>query len=211
MTGFNVHTETHLPRAWSQGHLDWSYIKNVHGRFGSVKLRNFPHENLITYYYRLLTLRRIHLLNFLDYNKQDAMQLLEEKLGWKYYGGKHYELIYTRFYQGYILPEKFGFDKRRSHLSSMICSGGISRAEALEQMKKPTYSPSMQEEDREYVVKKLGLTEAGFAAILQSPPKTYLDYSPFGRLLQNGLIKRIHGLARNLYHIRQRPSTSVKK
>jgi hypothetical protein len=187
--GTNVKTETHLPRAWSQGHADWKYIRNVGDRFGKRPLRTFPHQDMFTYYRRLFMQRRIEILNYLDYNKKNAMEILQHKLDWKYYGGKHYESIYTRFYQGYILPEKFGYDKRRSHLSSLICSGEITRADALDELKRPSYSPTLQEEDREYVIKKLGLTNDEFTSIMQATKKSYWDYPSYGRFMKQSFIK----------------------
>ena len=189
--GSNVRTETHLPRAWSQGHLDWKYIREIQKRFGTQPFRTFPHIGFFTYYLRMLTQKRVEILNYLGYNKKEALRVLQEELGWRYYGGKHYESIYTRFYQGYILPEKFGFDKRRSHLSSLVCSGEVTREQALEELKVPTYAPSMQEEDREYVVKKLGLTDAEFAAIMSAPRKSYWDYPSYGHLMKNPLIQKM--------------------
>jgi hypothetical protein len=94
---------------------------------------------------------------------------LERELGWKYYGGKHFESIYTRFFQGYILPRKWGFDKRRSHYSSLICSGEMTREEALDELRKPPYPVDQQRADRVYVAKKLGLSETEFEAILALP------------------------------------------
>ena len=204
LSGFNVRTETHLPRAWSQGHFDWKYIYSVHKQFGKRKLKTFPHQSFFTYYRRLLTLRRVDILNYLDYNKQEAMKILERELGWRYYGGKHYESIYTRFYQGYILPAKFGYDKRRSHLSSLICSGEITRETALQDLQNPAYAPSVQEEDREYVAKKLGLSDAEFDAIMRLPRKNFLDYPSSGRVLEGPLFKGIYILLRDLYRARQR-------
>ena len=189
--GSNVRTEMHLPRAWSQGHLDWKYIREIQKRFGTQPFRTFPHIGFFTYYLRMLTQKRVEILNCLGYNKKEALRVLREELGWRYYGGKHYESIYTRFYQGYILPEKFGFDKRRSHLSSLVCSGEVTREQALEELKVPTYAPSMQEEDREYVVKKLGLTDAEFAAIMSAPRKSYWDYPSYGHLMKNPLIQKM--------------------
>jgi N-acetyl sugar amidotransferase len=189
--GNNVRTETHLPRAWSQGHFDWKYISGLQKRFGSRPLKTFPHFNFFTYYRRMLTQQRIEILNYLGYNKKDALRVLQDELGWRYYGGKHYESIYTRFYQGYILPNKFGFDKRRSHLSSLVCSGEISRQQALDELKVPTYAPSMQEEDREYVVKKLGLTEEEFTAIMQAPKKSYWDYPSDGNFMKQPLVQSL--------------------
>jgi N-acetyl sugar amidotransferase len=195
ISGFNVRTETHLPSAWSQGHFDWKYIRSVHSKFGKVPLKSFPHQDLLTLYKRRVTQRRVDILNYLDYSKEDAMQFLQEKLGWKYYGGKHYESIYTRFYQGYILPVKFGYDKRRTHLSSLVCSGQITREAALEELDKPTYSPAMQEEDREYVIKKLGLTDDGFEAIMNAPKKSYWDYPSYGHMIRTPIYQFFYNSA----------------
>ena len=199
LTGFNVRTESHLPRAWSQGHFDWRYIQSVHRQFGRGRLKSFPHQAWFRYYRRLFTLRRVDILNYLDYNKLEAMRLLENELNWKYYGGKHHESIYTRFYQGYILPNKFGYDKRRSHLSSQICSGEISRESALEEVRKPAYPPSIQEEDREYVAKKLGMSDSEFDAIMNLPQRSYWDYPSYGRVLEGPLLKGAYGGLRTAY------------
>lgn len=189
--GNNVRTETHLPRSWSQGHFDWKYIREVHKRFGTRPLKTFPHYGFFTFYRRMVTQKRVEILNYVGYTKQEALRVLQEELGWRYYGGKHYESIYTRFYQGYILPEKFGFDKRRSHVSSLICSGEMTREQALEELKTPTYAPSMQEEDREYVVKKLGLTDEEFTAIMNAPKKSYWDYPSYGQFMNRPMVKRL--------------------
>ncbi len=204
VSGFNVRTETHLPRAWSQGHFDWKYIRSVNGLFGRGRLKTFPHIGFFTYYRRLLTHRRVDILNYIDFNKTEAMKILEQELGWRYYGGKHYESIYTRFYQGYILPTKFGYDKRRSHLSSLICSGETTRDAALKELDKPTYQPTMQEEDREYVVKKLGLSEDEFEAILNAPKKTFWDYPSYGRVIEGPLLKGLYNIGRDWYRARQK-------
>lgn len=181
LRGFNARTESHLPKAWSQGHWDWKYVREVHRRFGREPLTSFPHLPLLRLVWSHLKCRSIDLLNLIDYSKREAMQVLERDLGWRYYGGKHYESIYTRFYQGYILPRKFGFDKRRSHLSSLVCSGEIGRVEALEQLKEDPYPRDLQEQDREYVVKKLGLTAAEFEEIMKAPPRRFEDYPSYTR------------------------------
>jgi N-acetyl sugar amidotransferase len=195
ISGFNVRTETHLPSAWPHGHYDWKYIRSVHRMFGKVPLKSFPHQDLLTIYKRRVTQRKVDILNYLDYSKEDAMQLLQEKLGWKYYGGKHYESIYTRFYQGFILPVKFGFDKRRVHLSSLVCSGQMTREQALKELEKPTYSPAMQEEDREYVIKKLGLSDESFEAIMNAPKKSYWDYPSYGPMMRSRLYQSFYNSA----------------
>lgn len=205
VSGFNVRTETHLPRAWSYGHFDWKYIRSVYHQFGrGSRLKTFPHIGFFTYYRRLLTHRRVDILNYIDFDKAQAMQVLEDELGWRYYGGKHFESIYTRFYQGYILPEKFGFDKRRSHLSSLVCSGELTRAAALDELGKPTYAPAMQEEDREYVIKKLGLNDEEFNRIMSAPKKTFWEYPSYTRIIEGPLCKGLYTLARDLYRARQK-------
>lgn len=193
--GENHRTETHLPLAWSRGHRDWKYIQSVHKQFGRVPFKTFPHlslRNLTRGYGRT---HRLDILNYLDYVKNDAMQVLQKELDWKYYGGKHYESIYTRFYQGYILPRKFGFDKRKSHLSSLICSGEITRDKALQELENETYPADLQEQDRQYVIKKFGLTEDEFEAIMNLPKKTFWDYPSYFKLMQG----RVYQGTRNFY------------
>ncbi len=123
--------------------------------------------------------KTINILNYLEYSKKDAMRILENEMGWKYYGGKHFESIYTRFYQGYILPKKFGYDKRRMHLSSLICSGEITRVEALEELKSEPYPQVLQKQDKEYVIKKFGLTEEEFERIMSLPIKKFEDFPSY--------------------------------
>lgn len=181
ISGRNVRTETHVPSAWSTGHFDWKYIQSVHRQFGKVPLKSYPHRTLLQHELYRLRQNWFDILDYVDYVKSDAIKVLEKELGWQYYGGKHFESIYTRFFQGYILPVKFGYDKRRGHLSSLICSGEITRQDALVELSKPTYPPALQEEDREYVVKKLGLTDGEFQAIMDLPRKTIYDYPSYTR------------------------------
>ena len=123
------------------------------------------------------------------------MPILEEEIGWRYYGGKHYESIYTRWFQGYWLPTKFGYDKRRSHFSSLICGGEISRTDALEELKTATYPKELQEEDTAYVLKKFDMTKEELNLILNSPKKSYWDYNPYGRIYRT----RIYIVLRKIY------------
>lgn len=198
INGHNVRTESHLPVAWSQGHWDWKYIKSVHKLFGTVPLKTFPHMNLPAYFRYIVIQRWIPLLNYLDYNKTEAMKVLEKEFCWKYYGGKHYESIYTRFYQGYILPQKFGYDKRKMHLSSLICAGEITRDQALEELKKEPYPKSLLDDDLTYVIKKLGMTEGEFNAIMNAPKKTYWDYPSYGNLMKSPLYKVLRFIYRTI-------------
>jgi N-acetyl sugar amidotransferase len=196
LSGINLMTESHLPKAWSQGHVDWKYIKGVHKQFGSVKLKTFPHMNIWKYAWYTFTLKTVDILNYVDYVKADAVQILKHELNWKDYGSKHFESIYTRFYQGYILIKKFGFDKRKTHFSSLICSGQMSREEALNALKEEPYPIGMQQEDRAYLIKKFNLTDEIFEDLMNLPPKSYWDYPSYGRLLNGSIYK----MARKIYH-----------
>lgn len=191
ITGYNVRTEGTGTPAWSQGYYDWKYIESLHRQFGTIPLRTFPHMTRREW----LRFRRkqiwIHILDYVDYDKGKAIRTLGEELGYQYYGQKHFESIYTRFFQGYILPRKFGYDKRKFHFSSLICAGEMTREEALKTLEEPPYPPDMQETDRVYVVKKLGLTEEEFEEIMNLPKRTIYDYPSHtrdARRLANRLI-----------------------
>lgn len=178
ISGMNFATESISVPSWSYGHSDWRYIRDVHRRFGTVKLKTYPHFPLqsLFYFNAVRGIRSISILNYVDYNKEEAKKLLEAKLGWKNYGGKHHESIYTRFYQGYVLPRKFGVDKRYGHLSDLINSGQISRSEALAEIRQPPYPEQMQRQDLLYVSKKLGLSVERFEEIMRTPVKSFRDY-----------------------------------
>lgn len=178
ISGMNFTTESISVPDWSYGHSDWRYIKDVHRRYGNVPLKTYPRFSLLYLFYvsAIRGVRTLSMLNYVDYHKDDAMQILQEKLGWKYYGGKHHESIYTRFYQGYVLPTKFGVDKRYGHLSDLINAGQLAREQALEEIAKPPYPLEDQQHDLAYVTKKLGLTRAEFDAIMASEVKSFRDY-----------------------------------
>lgn len=179
LSGVNYRTEGHLPRAWSRGHQDWKYIRSIHRQFGSQPLTTFPRQSLLRLALDRFRFRWVDILNLLDYSKKEAMDVLQNRLGWKYYGGKHYESIYTRFYQGYILPRKFGFDKRKAHLSSLVCAGEMTRSAALDELQTDPYPLALQAEDREYVIKKLGLSIEEFDRIMALPPRRFEDYPSY--------------------------------
>lgn len=180
--GYNSRTETHLSPAWSRGHFDWRYIASIHRRFGGRPLRTFPHMGLLRRSLWLRRCRTLDLLDLVDYSSTAARRELQSEFGWQSYGAKHHESLYTRFYQGYILPRKFGFDKRKCHLSSLICAGETTREAALAKLEEPTYPLDEQERDRTYVIKKLGLSESEFDAIMAAPTLTFWDYPSYERL-----------------------------
>jgi len=178
INGVNFRTEGIHVREWSQGHLDGRYISSVYRRFAGQRLRHFPLISLprLARNMVLHQPRWVFMLDYLDYDKAGAKRLLMERYGWEDYGGKHYESVYTRFYQGWILPHKFGYDKRRMHLSTLICSGQLTRAQALAEVALPSYPPEQVEQDKAFVAKKLGISVAEFDAIMALPRKRYMDY-----------------------------------
>ena len=190
ITGCNVRTETHLPQAWSQGQNDWLYIRSVHRQFGSGRIRTYPHLSLFRYITtNRLCHRTVNILDYLDYSKNATLPILERELGWKDYGGKHFESVYTRWYQGYFLPGRFGYDKRKCHLSSRLCSGELTRAEAMAELAKETYPKQMQEEDCAYVRKKFGLSEEQFQEILNAPRRTCANFPSYRRIVRGPLYR----------------------
>lgn len=178
LNGRNHTTEGILPWSWTYSALDWRYIKGVHRTFSSSSLRRFPHTPLPEILYRATVTRfsNIGILDYVAFSKADVMEVLTNRLGWRDYGGKHYESIYTRFFQSYILPVKFGIDKRKAHLSVLVLTGQMTRKEAVERLAEPTAPADMIRDDREFVLQKLGLTEAEFDAIMKAPIKSYRDY-----------------------------------
>jgi N-acetyl sugar amidotransferase len=188
ISGSNIVSEAIMPAAWSQGIRDWKYLKAVHDRFGTVPLKTFPHFTLTDFMVTRTVRgqRWIDLLNHLPYNRADAVRTLQTELGWVDYGGKHHESVYTRFFQSCILPEKYGVDKRRGHLSTLICSGQLTRDEALSALEAPICAPAQLKSDRDFVLKKLGLTEEQFAEIMSRPAKSIADYPAY----ENGTLLR---------------------
>lgn len=178
IAGNNVVTESIMPESWLYGSKDSKLIKSIHKKFGKVKMKSFPSLSTLDYVDYLLFrgIRWVPILNYVNYNKAEAKQLLMNELGWRDYGGKHYESIFTRFFHAYYLPEKFGYDLRKSYLSALVCSGQITREEALKEIKNPPAPKEMLINDREYVIKKLGISEEEFDLILKSPNKTFADY-----------------------------------
>jgi len=200
ISGMNFATESTFVQNWAYGHWDWRYIKGIQRKFGRVPLKNFPHYSVADLaWWNLRGIRSISILNYVDYHKPQAMQLLTDRLDWKYYGGKHYESIYTRFIQGYILPVKFNIDKRYGHLSDLIRSKQMRRDDAWIEVQKPAYPEELFHQDYEFVLKKLGLNNAQFQELITQPPRSFRDYTNT-QFLMTGIRKTITMLRRmNLY------------
>lgn len=194
LSGSNYATEFILPSAWGYQSGDLRHLKDIHKQFGQAPLREYPtigfFKQYIWYPY-VRGIKTVKPLNYLPYNKFDAKQVIMNELGWRDYGGKHYESIFTRFFQGYYLPTKFGYDKRLAHLSSLIKSGQLSREAALVELQQPTYDPELQADDKKFVAKKLGVSVAELDEIFARPKKDYTDYASYEKLFEIGLkVKR---------------------
>lgn len=178
-SGHNFATESCLPSSWGYNARDGRLLRDVHLRYGHLKLKHFPVLPFwkdVLIYNLLFRVTKINLLDYYDYNKHVAIRVIENEIGWEYYGGKHYESRFTRFYQSYYLPKRFGFDKRRAHLSSLILSGEITRDEALVTLQEDLTTASFVTEETDYVLRKLGIPAAEFEELMRSPVRTYRDY-----------------------------------
>lgn len=186
LSGHNWSTESVLPKAWGYNPMDAIQLKDIQHRFGKKKLKKFPIVNLFQMYfvYPFVNKMKVHRpLNYLNYSKDAAMELMQKEYGWKDYGGKHHESRFTRFFQTYYLPEKFHFDKRKAHYSSLILSGQMTREEALRQLEKPSYDMKTIEEDKEYIAKKLGISISEMNSIIDGPSHTHLEFKNQLRIL----------------------------
>ncbi len=178
LSGTNVATEAVLPPHWIHPKGDPVNIQAIHRAHGSVPLRTYPFMGLKVkkLYQQVYGIRSHSLLDLVPYRKAEAQRRIQAELGWRDYGGKHHESIWTRFYQGHILPVKFGIDKRKAHLSNLIYSGQMTKAEALVELAQPTYDPVRLAEDTELVLKKLGFTPGEWAEIMARPPRPHSAY-----------------------------------
>jgi N-acetyl sugar amidotransferase len=197
INGSNGSSEFIMSPRWSEGEAqrDWLLIKNIHKQFGSAKLKTFPRTTMIDNFKNKLIhkLAIINILNYVDYSKEKGKKLIENELGWVYYGGKHYESIYTRFTQAYLQPKKFNIDKRKAHHSNLICAGEMTRDNALLDIQKDAYpNPIMMEDDRQYFMKKFGMSENDFQSLMDTPTKSYLDYKGY---FNSGVYKKIYNSA----------------
>lgn len=179
LTGANYSTEcVREPNEWVYLN-DLKQIKDIHRKFGTRPLKTLPLCGMFKYrlYYRYIKgMKIVQPLNLIPYKKIDAISLMEERFGWQRYANKHFESTFTRFYEGYWLVKKFGYDKRRAHFSSLILTGQMNREEALRKLAEPPYDEILAIQDLEYVAKKLGLTKEGFIEMMNDDNKTFRDY-----------------------------------
>lgn len=186
--GGNMATEGILPSSWGYNFRDYASIKDVYQKCGRnrISLKKYPHIGILQYidYNYVRKVENIRLLNLVDYSKKAAIETLSKEFGWEYYGGKHFESRFTKFFQSYYLPQKFGYDKKRAHLSSLIVGGEMSRDEALREMEdNSAYTKEEMLEDLDYILKKLDISYDEWNAIMLAPCKTEDDYKNDKKIL----------------------------
>lgn len=179
LNGGNIATESIFPKAWHGSAMDAVNLKAIHKQYGTEKLKSFTTISLFKLYFwypLVRKMRTIRPLNFIPYNREEAIAELEKMIGWRSYGRKHGESIFTRFFQNYYLPTKFGYDKRCPHLSSMIVSDQMTRKEALNQLALPLYAPDELESDILYFCKKLQISRPEFDELMAAPVHHYSEF-----------------------------------
>jgi N-acetyl sugar amidotransferase len=180
LTGANYSTECiRNPIEWMYYQSDSIQLRDIHRRFGTRPLRKFPTTSIFRHKIWLPYVKGIRVvkpLNHVPYNKADVVKLLVNKYGWQPYPQKHFESRFTRFYEGYWLPKKFGYDTRKVQFSSLIVTGQMSREEALVKLKEPALDEATVRQEFEYVANKLGIPPGELQGYLELPNKTYRDY-----------------------------------
>ena len=190
LTGGNYSTEcVRNPIEWMYYQSDSIQIKDIHSKFGSTPLKTFPLTSILWHKVYLPYFRRIKVLRPLDmmpYNKEDAKSLLIDKYGWEEYPQKHFESRFTRFYESYWLPKRFGFDTRKVQYSSLILTKQMTREKALEKLRLPAYDPETIQNDIEYVANKLDVQPNELMSYMELEKKTYRDYKSQYKLYELG-------------------------
>ena len=179
LSGTNYRTEHGMPRSWIWPKMDLDNLMDIHRKFGTRKLKTFPRMHRLSWaLFRGFGLGGVYVepLNAITYKKNDAINELRDAFGWEPYGDKHFESVFTKFYQSQLLPEKFGVDKRRVHLSALIRTGELTRDEAFKELEKPIISAVDRKLNRQYVLKKLGFSEEEFDAIMTRRPVPHSHY-----------------------------------
>lgn len=180
LNGGNYSTEcVREPLEWHYHASDLRQLRDIHSRFGTRPLKTFPQSDIFTYklYYRYIKgVQVVRPLNNVPFVKEQAMQELIDRFGWQRYAHKHYESRFTRFYEGYWLPTKFGFDKRRAHFSSLILTGQMTRDDAMDKIAKPAYDEATIAQDFEYIATKLDISVEQLRELWRGPNKSYRDY-----------------------------------
>ena len=180
LTGGNYSTEcVRNPLEWMYYQSDSIQLRDIYKKHGTGKLKDYPITNILWHKVYLPYVKKIKLirpLDFVPYNKDEAMQFLVDKFGYQKYPQKHFESRFTRFYESFWLPKKFGFDTRKVQYSSLILTNQMTREDALEKLKYPAYDPETIHLDFEYIATKLEISKEELQSYMDAPNKTYKDY-----------------------------------
>ena len=180
LTGANLSTECiRNPIEWMYYQSDARQLKDIHAQFGSRELVNFPVTSILWHKIVLPYVKGIRVekpLNSMPYIKEEAKKLLIDKFGWQPYPQKHFESRFTRFYESYWLPERFGYDVRRVQFSSLILTGQMTRDDALKELTQPSYDEQTIGQDIEFVANKLGISINEMNGFMLLPKRTYRDF-----------------------------------
>lgn len=184
LIGSNIVTESIMPKSWFYvPKYDSLNIRSIYKKFGiRRKFKTYPILNAFEFikYHYFKGHKSIALLDYLHYNKPEALIFLKDKLEYKPYPGKHYESKITQFYQSFILPHKYNIDKRKAHLSSMIVSGQILREDAIRELEKALFKSDLEKEnDITFFCKKLQITRDEFWEIINSKPVSHSAFSSY--------------------------------
>ena len=179
LSGGNLATESIFPASWHGSAMDSINLVSIHKTFGQRQLKDYRTISFFEYYFWypfIKKMRTIRPLDYMPYVKADALRELEARVGYKSYAGKHGESQFTKFFQNYYLPTKFGYDKRLPHLSSMIVSNQITREDALKTLETPLYDEDTIDQDISYFCKKLRISRDEFDVLMNTPNRIYLEF-----------------------------------
>lgn len=207
LSGGNIATESIFPNSWHGSAMDAINLLAIHRKYGKKRLNNYSTIGFLQYYFWypfVKGMRTVRPLNYMPYDKAQAIAKLESSIGWRSYGRKHGESVFTKFFQNYYLPTRFGYDKRRPHLSSLIVSGQMSREEAIIKLEEPLYDPEELETDIAYFCKKLQISRTEFDQFMVSPIHHYSDFPNWDcrqRFLKKcqAFVERVTGHRKNIY------------
>lgn len=191
LTGANSATECIRPPIEWVYQNDLTLIRDIHKKFGTRPLKNMPQCGMLKYriYYPYVKgMKRVAPLDMIEYDKEKVQKFLQERFGWQPYANKHYENVFTRFYEGYYLPHKFGYDKRKCYFSNEILAGTLSREQALKELDELPYSAEQMEADKAFIAEKLGITAEEFQAIIDGEKKTFHDYKNTWWMIRLGTV-----------------------
>lgn len=190
LTGANIATEgIRNPKDWMYFQSDAFHLRHIHKAFGTLPLKDFPFTNVLWHKVYLPFIRRVKVYRILDlipYTKEVAARTLQETYGWTPYPQKHFESRFTRFYESYWLPERFGYDVRKVQYSSLILSGQMTRTEALNMLNQPSYDHSTIDLDKDYICKKLSISRDTLEHFFSLPHRSYKDYPSLSLIYKLG-------------------------